>query len=402
MNTQYAEDSLYLSVQAESVSHLTAPLFGKVMTDTQANLAETILYLPLQAQEPLPSLDLIHAIICTSTDPRFESIKLQDAVPVIVVAPDVVFSQGDVITVSERGRIHRYFRSRSQNNAFLVTEACNNLCIMCPQPPKPQSMINNEAIEQRILQTLDLIDDEYLPASFCITGGEPTMLEEGLLRIVEGISNRTPQTLIHLLTNGRYLSNEHYTARLAKVGRHQLLAGIPLFGHVSEIHNYVVQCEGAFEQTMAGLLNCYKQGINIELRVVLNKVTITYMKALAEFISCNLFFVKHVALMGMENMGFAKLNREAVFLDPWEYKDELSAAIEVFQLYGIDVRVFNLPLCVVNSDTHIYCKQSISDFKNSWDAVCERCVKRNSCCGFFSSSTERFWLSKYINPFIDE
>lgn len=67
---------------------------------------------------------------------------------------------------------------------------------------------------------------------------------------------------------------------------------------------------------MAGLLNCYKHGIDIELRVVLNKVTVKYLTALAEFISRNLFFVKHVALMGMENMGYAKLNREAVFIDP--------------------------------------------------------------------------------------
>lgn len=401
MNTQSAEDTLFLSVQAESVAHLAAPLFGKVAIDTQANLADTILFLPPDVQAPLPSLHQVRAIICASHDPRCETLQLQSAIPVITVASDVIFSQGDVISVSERGRIHRYFRAKSQNNAFLVTEACNNLCIMCPQPPKPQSLVNHALMEQRILQTLSLIDDEHLPASLCITGGEPTMLKEGLLRIVEGISRRTPQTLIHLLTNGRYLSNENYTARLAQAGGHQLLAGIPLFGHVSEIHDYVVQSEGAFEQTMAGLLNCYKHGINIELRVVLTKVTVKYLKALAEFISRNLFFVKHVALMGMENMGLAKLNRETVFIDPWEYKDKLSAAIEVFQLYGIDVRIFNLPLCVVNPDTHAYCKKSISDFKNSWNSACTHCAKRESCCGFFSSSTEKFWLSRHIRPFVE-
>lgn len=399
MNTQHIEDTLFLSVQAESVLNLATPLFGKVMTDTQANLTGALLYLSPHTQVPLPAQHHACAIICTNTDPRLENIKSQNNVPVIVVSPDVIFSQGDVISVSERGRIHRNFRAKSQNNAFLVTEACNNLCIMCPQPPKPQSMVNHDVIEQRILRTLELIDDENLPASLCITGGEPTMLKDGLLRIVEGISARTPQTLIHLLTNGRYLSNEHYTARLAQAGRPQLLAGIPLFGHVSEIHDYVVQSEGAFNQTMAGLLNCYKQGIAVELRVVLTKITVTYLKTLAEFISRNLFFVKHVALMGMENMGFAKLNREAVFIDPWEYKDELSAAIEVFQMYGIDVRVFNLPLCVVNPDTYVWCKQSISDFKNSWNTVCTTCTKRESCCGFFSSSTEKFWLSRHIRPF---
>ncbi len=228
------------------------------------------------------------------------------------------------------------------------------------------------------------------------------MLKEGLLHIIEAISERNQQTLIHLLTNGRYLCQGNYTARLAQKSNHHLLAGIPLFGHVSEIHDYVVQCEGAFDQTMAGLLNCYKHGIDIELRVVLNKLTVKYLTALAEFISRNLFFVKHVALMGMENMGYAKLNREAVFIDPWEYKDTLSATIEIFQLYGIDVRVFNLPLCIVNEDTRAHCKQSISDFKNSWSPVCTSCMKRDACCGFFSSSTDKFWLSNHISPFVTD
>lgn len=136
MNTPY-EDTLFLSVQAERVLHLASPLFGKVVTDTQANLADTILFLPAHTQEPLPSLHHVRAIICSSTDPRFEKLKLHSMVPLIVIAPDVIFSQGDIISVSERGRIHRYFRAKSQNNAFLVTETCNNLCIMCPQPPKP-------------------------------------------------------------------------------------------------------------------------------------------------------------------------------------------------------------------------------------------------------------------------
>ena len=322
--------------------------------------------------------------------------------PVIVVSEETVFSEGDVITISKRGRIHRLFRASSQNNALLVTEICNNLCVMCPQPPKPESAINQGDTEQRILKTLTLIDDKHFPETLCITGGEPTMLNEGLLHIIEAISERNQQTLIHLLTNGRYLSQEDYTARLAQKSNHHLLAGIPLFGHVSEIHDYVVQCEGAFDQTMAGLLNCYKHGIDIELRVVLNKVTVKYLTALAEFISRNLFFVKHVALMGMENMGYAKLNREAVFIDPWEYKDTLSATIEIFQLYGIDVRVFNLPLCIVNKDTQAYCKQSISDFKNSWSPVCTSCMKRDVCCGFFSSSTDKFWLSNHISPFVTD
>ena len=75
--------------------------------------------------------------------------------------------------------------------------------------------------------------------------------------------------------------------------------------------------------------------------------------------------------------------------------------LKFFQLYGIDVRVFNLPLCVVNSDTREYCAQSISDFKNNWHRACDGCLQRSKCCGFFNSSTDKFFLSRYIKPFIE-
>lgn len=392
-------DTLFLSAQAQEVSGLHESVFGKVVTAIDRLTPDAIFYLRPDDVSPLPPLSSVGAVICTATDTRADVLRTTYSGPLIVVEPDIVFTSGDIISVSLRGRVHRHFRALSKNNAFLVTEVCNNLCIMCPQPPKPESQVSHADIEHRILQTLALIDEEKLPETLCITGGEPTMLQDGLIRIVGKIAERSPQTLIHLLTNGRYFSNEAYTARLSQAAQHQMLAGIPLFGHVADIHDYVVQSRGAFDQTLNGLLNCYKQGINVELRVVLHKITVEYLVELAEYIARNLFFVKHVALMGMENMGLAKLNREAVFIDPWDYKDVLSNAIHRFEQYGIDVRIFNLPLCVVNEDTRPYCARSISDFKNSWQPACEECSQQQVCCGFFSSSTEKFHLTRHIQPF---
>ncbi|TDN56587.1 His-Xaa-Ser system radical SAM maturase HxsC [Scandinavium goeteborgense] len=392
-------DSLFLSAQAQEILGLHDPVFGKVAIASEAIPPDAILYLRPDDASPLPPLSSVSAVICAASDTRVDLLRNTYSGPLIIVEPDIVFTSGDIISVSLRGRIHRHFRSLSKNNAFLVTEVCNNLCIMCPQPPKPESQVSHADIERRIMQTLALIDEEKLPDTLCITGGEPTMLKDGMIRIVEKIAERAPQALIHLLTNGRYFSNEAYTARLSQAANHQLLAGIPLFGHVADIHDYVVQSQGAFDQTLNGLLNCYKQGINVELRVVLHKTTVEYLAELAEYITRNLFFVKHVALMGMENMGLAKLNRDAVFIDPWDYKDILSEAVHRFEQYGIEVRIFNLPLCVVNVDTQPYCVKSISDFKNSWHSACEACSQQQSCCGFFSSSTEKFYLTQHVQPF---
>lgn len=394
------KDDLFLFCQAIQTSHMTRSVMGKLVVDEADNSLENILFLDCESAVSNIELLSFKAIIFSVKHPQRDLLESTLSCPWIQVSETTIFTPGDVVTVSTRGRIHRHFRVASGSNAFLVTETCNNLCIMCPQPPKPQSVDVEDQGEARINQILNLIGEDHIPETLCVTGGEPTMLKQGLVNIVENITNKMPNTLVHLLTNGRSFCYENYVAELATAAKGNMLAGIPLFAHVSEIHDYVVQSRGAFDQTMAGLLNCYKHGIAVELRVVLHKQTIPYLVELAEFISRNLFFVKHVALMGMENMGFAKMNREELHIDPWDYKDTLSQATKLLNLFDIETRIFNLPLCVVNSDDHPYCAQSISDFKNIYNPACSDCSKQDICCGFFSSSTDKYPLTRHIAPFL--
>lgn len=393
-------DNLFLSAQALQCINHHHSLFGKIVVDPEKMSNDTILFVDENLAINLPFGIVPHAIILSQRALYLKEQLGANACPLIIVKEDCVFTTGDIVSISPKGRIQREFRVASQNNALLVTETCNNLCIMCPQPPKPEDISTYVKAEEKIKRIISLIDERDIPLSLCITGGEPTMLREGLIHIVGGIAVKMPETLIHLLSNGRYLCYEHYTARLATAAKGNMLIGIPLFAHVSDIHDYVVQSKGAFEQTMAGLLNCYKYGIPVELRVVLNKATVPHLLALSQFIAKNLFFVKHVALMGMENMGFAKLNRAEVFIDPWDYRDVLSEAVRTLKLYDIDTRIFNLPLCIVNSDIHAFCAQSISDFKRIYYDACRECVKQDTCCGFFSSSTDKHYLTQHATPYL--
>ena len=393
------DDNLFLSTQALHCFNHHNTCFGKIIVDPAMLNNDSILFIDGNHSLEYGSGIIPHAIILSQNVLYLKERLETYACPLIVVKAECVFTPGDIVSISPKGRIQREFRVSSKNNALLVTEACNNLCIMCPQPPKPEDRSAWAQMASKIERILSLIDEDDIPQSLCITGGEPTMLGDSLINIVSGIAEKMPETLIHLLSNGRYLCHESYTARLAAAAKGNMLIGIPLFAHVSDIHDYVVQSRGAFEQTMAGLLNCYKYGIPIELRVVLNKATVPHLPALSQFIARNLFFVKHVALMGMENMGFAKLNRDDVFIDPWEYRDTLSEAVRILRLYEIDTRVFNLPLCVVNTDTHDYCAKSISDFKQMYYEICQDCAKQDACCGFFSSSTPKHYLTQHVTPY---
>ena len=70
----------------------------------------------------------------------------------------------------------------------------------------------------------------------------------------------------------------------------------------------MVQAVGAFDQTVRGLYTAAKHGLAVEIRVVLHKQTIPGLADLMEYIYRNLPFVQHVALMGLEPMGYVKKN----------------------------------------------------------------------------------------------
>jgi len=117
-----------------------------------------------------------------------------------------------------------------------------------------------------------------------------------------------------------------------------------------------------------------------------------------EFIARNLIFVDHVALMGLEMMGFTRANLDKLWIDPYEYKNTLSKALEVLNSYGIKTSIYNHQLCVVNLDVKPNYVKSISDWKNEYVEECDSCIKKNECGGFFSSS-KKYRYSDHIKAF---
>lgn len=169
--------------------------------------------------------------------------------------------------------------------------------------------------------------------------------------------------------------------------------GIPLYADNACDHDYVVQARGAFSDTVLGLCNLARLGIRIELRVVIHRETYQRLPQLARFIVRNLPFAHHVALMGLELMGFAKANADALWIDPCDYRDELQEAVDLLESGGMRPVIFNLPHCVMPSSLWRYAAKSISDWKNVFEDECARCVVRGECCGMFASSQSRMRAS---------
>jgi hypothetical protein len=64
------------------------------------------------------------------------------------------------------------------------------------------------------------------------------------------------------------------------------------------------------------LYNAEQAGLTLEIRVVLHKQSIPRLRQLANFIYRNFPFTAHVALMGLENMGYVKKNWDLLWIDP--------------------------------------------------------------------------------------
>lgn len=270
----------------------------------------------------------------------------------------------------------------SNDNALFVTAQCNNRCIMCCQPP-----IHKDDITELMGRNLGLI--ESAPAGIKvvgITGGEPTLLGEKLFSLIERVRCKLPNAAIQLLSNGRAFSNLQFARRLKEVGGDNLFVGIPLHSDYSGDHDLIAGVNGAYEETMLGLYNLYASGVEIELRVVINAINAHRLPLMSEFIFKNLPFVSWVAYMGMEHTGFAIANEKQIWIEPKDYKESLGSAVKRLADWGMDVAIFNVPLCLLPEEARHFSKRSISDWKVRYSDCCNGCSKQSECCGLFGTS----------------
>jgi len=189
-----------------------------------------------------------------------------------------------------------------------------------------------------------------------------------------------------MLTNGRRFYYRSFAAGLAAVDHPNLTLGIPLYSDDATIHDYVVQAKGAFGQTMVGLHNLARFKQRIEVRVVLHRQTYERLPKLAEFIYRNCPFTSHVALMGLELMGYTKTNLKNLWIDPADYQPQLEAAVEVLSSAGMNVSIYNHQLCILSRSLWPYARKAISDFKNIYLEECQDCSVLDLCGGLFKSA----------------
>ena len=293
---------------------------------------------------------------------------------------------GDIVVLEgNTGLVRSLYRPYELHHHLFVTERCNSNCLMCSQPPKDRDDV--EALTERNLELINLIAPH--PEYLTITGGEPTLLGDHLFKLISQLKLTMPETELHILTNGRTFAWPEYARRFAELGHPKISLGVPLYADFAGAHDHVVQARGAFDQTVAGLHQAARNGIRVEVRVVLHKLTIPRLTKLVDYIYHNLTFAEHVALMGLEYTGYTPRNIEELWIDPYDYQDELEEAVEYLAVRNMTVSIYNHQLCVLKPSLWRYARKSISDWKTLYLPECEQCSALPACGGLFQWAVKK-------------
>lgn len=307
-----------------------------------------------------------------------------DVPQLYALSVEEALAAGDAIRVQPSGQINVLYRRGANANSLFVTERCNSLCLMCSQPPR---QVDDGWRAEELMDLLPLIDSTLDVLG--VTGGEPTILGPLLQKLLAGARHHLPATHIHVLTNGRLFAEPTFVDAFKGVRGHVTWA-VPLYADVARVHDEIVQAPSAFAETMNGLHNLAERGHLVEIRTVLHALSLPRITKWADFVHRNLPFARHVALMGLEPMGLARGNASLLENDPSLLSAKIAPAVGLLHQAGMNVSIYNIPLCALQPGLWPYARKSISDWKNEYASACASCAIQQDCCGFFRSAPASF------------
>lgn len=283
---------------------------------------------------------------------------------------------GDVLLVDpRRRRAERLLRAGSRHNTLLITEQCDQLCLMCSQPPRKTHIDRFDAFAR----ACHLAEPS---ATIGLSGGEPTLHKERLFKFLEDVLSDRPDLSFHVLSNGQHFTQGDIDRMRAPTYR-RVTWGIPLYAANAETHDRIVGKPGAFARLHDSFGYLLRAGARLELRTVLISDTMPELSALARHVTRRLAHAEQWSLMGLEHAGFARRRWASLVPDLRSDFSTVASALDIAALHGVRARVFNVPLCHVPPPFRHHAVASISDWKQRFAEGCDRCAARKDCSGFF-------------------
>lgn len=168
---------------------------------------DVVLAEPLQALQDMPTQSGMSAATAKATT----------ATATVATKTTTTVATGKLIVMLE---------VETRSNYLSLTDRCNHRCIMCPQPPVKHE---NSHLQQN-LRLIELMSKDT--ESVGITGGEPTLVGEDLITILQALKKRVPDAAITILTNAVRLADLNFVKRslsLATTICRSMCLYLPLF-----------------------------------------------------------------------------------------------------------------------------------------------------------------------------
>lgn len=297
----------------------------------------------------------------------------------------VYYNNYDVFELWNNGMFVRKYDDSSNDNYFFISGKCNSNCIMCPS-----SENSRRTSQPANLQTL-LALAKHIPSDvshLTITGGEPFLMGDEIFVFLQYLKARFCDTEFLFLTNGRIFALEKYVDSFVKTAPEKSIVAVPIHGSCEQIHDAITRSKGSFRQTLFGLKKLKQAGIPIEIRLVVSKMNVCDFENLAQLIVEQLNGVEYVSIIAMEMTGTARVNHDQVWLPYTQAFAEIKSATSKLIKNGIDVKLYNFPLCTVEKSFWTLCEQSISANKVRFIEKCDKCKYRSACCGVFAGTLQ--------------
>ena len=166
----------------------------------------------------------------------------------------------------------------------------------------------------------------------------------------------------------------------------RLRFAIPVHAGSAALHDAITQSTGSFEQTLRGLEFLSSSPAQIEIRIVGHRKNVEHLDELCDMLLRSGLRINVVNFIAMEMNGSAAHNRDGLWVDYRTFFDAAKPLIHRFVHAGIDVGLYDFPLCAVDRAYWPITKKSITAWKVRYPGVCEACDEKNACGGLFRST----------------
>lgn len=308
-----------------------------------------------------------------------------------VIANDTnELNEGDIVRISQQGDCFLLWKYGSVHNSLFTTGACNVRCKMCPQPPTK----DDPTLHEQNLKILKLL--KYDPKVICISGGEPTLFSKRIIDYFNYINKYFPSCQVDILTNAINLSDFQTAKDLALTAPLRTTFCVSLHADTADLQREINGVANGFNRTVQGIMNLAKLRQRIEIRPVITQQNYQYLSDIALFFYRNFPFADHIAFMGQEIIGYAARHFDNIWVDPLDYQQELCKSIDILDQKGMNVSIYNIPLCLLPTHYRKFARRSISDWKQGNLPICKNCSVLTECCGVFLTSGSK--QSRGITP----